>query len=155
MYEALGHGGRENVEISSTECARDLGVIVSSDLKWTVQVKSACARANQVLGILKRTFSSREVGLWLRLYISLVRPHLDFGVQVWCPSKKADVSALKKVQQRATKILLLLRGLSYEERLLRLGLTKLSERRVRGDMIEVFKIVNGLEEVEFKRDLVT
>ena len=41
-----------------------------------------------------------------------------------------------------------LRDLSYESRLLKCGLTTLETRRLRGDQIEVFKIVNGYEDDE-------
>ena len=41
-----------------------------------------------------------------------------------------------------------LRYLSYESRLLQYGLTALEARRLRGDQIEVFKTVNGYEDVD-------
>ena len=55
---------------------------------------------------------------------------------------------LEKIQRRATKLIPGLRDLRYEERLKECGLTTLETRRVRGDQIEVFKILNGYEHID-------
>ena len=72
--------GNEN-EIEETNLERDLGVIVGSDLKWREHVDRMVGKANSTLGMLKRTIESREPGLWKDLYVSLVRPHLEYAVQ--------------------------------------------------------------------------
>ena len=55
--------GNEN-DIEETNIERDLGVIVGSDLKWSEHVDRMVGKANRTLGMLKRTFESREPGLW-------------------------------------------------------------------------------------------
>ena len=56
---------------------------------------------------------------------------------------------LEKIQRRATKLIIPeLRDLRYEERLKECGLTTLETRRLRGDQIEVFKILNGYENID-------
>ena len=55
---------------------------------------------------------------------------------------------LEKIQRRATKLIPELRDLTYEERLKECGLTTLETRRIRGDQIEVFKILNGYENID-------
>ena len=135
--------------LGSSECERDLGVMVSCDLRWKTQVRSAIAKANRMLGLLKRTFVSREVGLWTRLYCSLVRPHLEFAIQVWNPSAEGDIQLIESVQKRASRIPLSLRGLSYEERLSVMGITTLRERRKRGDLVGIFKVVRCEEPINW------
>ena len=72
---------------------------------------------------------------------------MEYCIQAWRPYRKKDIDKLERIQRRATKIIPELRDLSYESRLL-CGLTTLETRRLRGDQIEVFKIVNGYEDVD-------
>jgi hypothetical protein len=106
-----------------------------------------------MLGMLKRTFVSRDTDLWKKLYTSMIRPHLEYAVQVWNPRLLGDIESLEKVQRRATKIPTKLSRLSYDQRLAELGLTSLKDRRVRGDLIQMFKIMKGLDVVEWEKDL--
>ena len=79
-----------------------------------------------------------------QLYKSLVRGHLEYANTVWCPSKKANIDHLERVQRRATKLVPELKELPYPERLKQMKLPSLVYRRKRGDMIETYKILNGL-----------
>ena len=69
----------ERVALAKSECERDLGVLISSDLRWRSHIDVIVARANRVLGMLVRTFSCRDVEPWKLLYVSLVRPHLEYA----------------------------------------------------------------------------
>ena len=106
---------RVSLEVST--CELDLGVHISCDLKWKFHVDLIASKANRVLGMLKKTFTSREVHLWKMLYVSLVRPHLEFAAPVWNSHVKGDIKTPERVQERATRIPLDLRNLPYEERL--------------------------------------
>ena len=77
------------------------------------------------------------------LFKTLVRPILEYAVQVWSPSSKKDITALENVQRRATKLLPGFKDLTYQERLRKLELPTLAYRRHRGDMIETYKILSG------------
>ncbi len=85
------------------------------------------------------------------LYLSLVRPILDYGAQCWAPHLVKDIHALEQVQRRATKLIPGLEHLQYEERCETLGLQTLEERRKRGDMIETFKLLHGFEDIPYTR----
>ena len=56
---------------------------------------------------------------------------------------------LEKVQRRATKIIYGFNDLNYDQRLRRLGITTLETCRLRGDLIEVFKIIKGIDKVDY------
>ena len=82
------------------------------------------------------------------LYKAIVRPHLEYCIHAWSPYLRKDIDMLDKIQRRATKLIPGLRDLTYEERLKEWGLTTLETRRLRGDQIEVFNILNGYKNIE-------
>ena len=135
--------------LSRSDCERDLGVSVASDLSWSVHIRTITCRANRILGQLKNTFTCRDTNLWCKIYTSLVRPHLEFAVQAWCPFLLQDIEMIEKVQKRALRIPHELRKLkNHDQRLEEVGLTTLEERRKRGDLIQLYKLINGLEIVD-------
>ena len=89
----------------------------------------------------------KEKELIIPLYKTTVRPHLEYCIQAWRPYRKKDIDMLERVQRRATKMIPQLRNISYEMRLKECDLTTLETRRLRGDKIEVFKILNGYENI--------
>ena len=82
------------------------------------------------------------------LFKGYVRPHLEYCVQVWSPYLKKDIESIEKVQRRATKLVKGLKNKSYEERLALLQTTTSEKRRIRGDLIQVFRITKGLDIVD-------
>ena len=137
-------------EIAVTALERDLGILISNDLKWKSQIEAATAKANRVFGIFKRVFQSRSVKLWQTLYKTYVRPHLEFAIQAWCPYLKRDINSLEKVQRRVTKHIQGLSRLEYQERLNMLGWTTLEARRIRGDVILAHQYLNNNIKVDLE-----
>ena len=115
---------------------------ISADMKVSEQCAIAAAKGHQIIGLIRRNIVYKEKELIIPLYKTIVRPHLEYCIQAWRPYCK------KEVQRRATKIIQKLRNISYEMRLKECGLTTLETRRLRGDQIEVFKILNGYENID-------
>jgi ribonuclease P/MRP protein subunit RPP40 len=152
-YNMKDNGISRKLEVSSVE--KDIGVLISSDLKWEKQVRSAAGKANSKLALLDRTFTYQEKNLMRTLYCTYVRPHLELAIQAWCPYLSKDVKELENVQKRATKLIPEIRHLKYAERLIALGMTTLEERRLRGDLIQQFKIFKGYDPVMFGNSIVS
>ncbi len=74
----------------------DLGVTIRNDLKSTRHCKSACKRANTMLGFIARNFKYKTPEVMLSLYNSMVRPHLEHADQFWLPNYRKDIILLEK-----------------------------------------------------------
>ena len=149
-YTMKSYDNEELIQIEKTESERDLGIQISANLKYDAQVSKSASKANSMLVILKRTFVTRNVDIWKKLYTTYVRPQLEFAVSAWNPYLKKDISTLEKVQQRATKVSPAIKNLIYENRLQALKLTTLEKRRTRGDLIQKFKIEKKLDIIEWE-----
>lgn len=137
-------GGIHTLAVTRVE--KDLGILISDDLKCAPQVAAAAARGYQALGRLKKAFTSRDRELWRRLYLVYVRPLLDYASQVWSPYLVGDIKKLEGVQRAATSTIAEFhfpRRLTYEERLVRLDLQSLEVRRQRGDLIQHYNFRSG------------
>ena len=100
------------------------------------------------MGLIRRSFDYLDINMFKYLHKSIVRSRLEYAVPVWSPYKKEDIREIESVQRRATKLIPNLKNLEYEDRLRKFDLPSLVFRRLRGDMIEVFKILNGIYDPE-------
>ena len=72
--------------------------MVSSDLKWATQVEKASEAAKAIVAQIRNSFSYFDAELVRLLYVSLIRPHLEFAVPVWNPYLKGDIEELESIQ---------------------------------------------------------
>ena len=96
---------------------KDLGVKFHSSMKFESHISSVVNKTNQLIGLIKRSFSFMDKELFLKLYKTLVRTHTDYGNSIWYPVTKKNKQAIENLQRRATKIVPEIKDLSYEERL--------------------------------------
>ena len=147
MQFTMSSSGQSRHIIEQSTVERDLGVMVNSRMKCDDHIDKVVQTANGVLCSLKNAFKYWTTDNFKKLYSAFVRPHLEFCTAAWNPTQKKDIKRLEKVQRRATKLVPHLKNLNYKERLAAIGLTTLEERRVRGDIIQMYKINSKINQV--------
>ena len=133
--------------LESSNVEKDFGVMISADLKCTGHIGYVVLKASRLLGMLHRSIQSKVKAIILLLYISLVRPHLEYCVQAWSPYYRKDIDKLEKVQRRAVRMITDLRGALYREKLLELGLFSFEKRQIRADLVCLFRILKSIDKI--------
>ena len=137
-----------HIKLPNVKEEKDLGIIFQENLKFDKHINSVVNKTKRLTGLIKRTFSCMNKKMFLTLYKSLIRSIVDYGSTVYYPYTKKNSQLIENIQRRATRIVPQLKGLSYTERLQALNLPTLLYRRERFDLIQIFKIVNHLEDID-------
>jgi hypothetical protein len=145
------NSNRLTIEKSASE--RDLGLIVTENYDWAKQTQTAVNKANKILGCLKNSFTYYTSNIAKIVYPVFVRPHLEFASSVWNPHQKKLICMLENVQRRATKTSDNWK-MTYEERLNKMGLTNISIRRKRSNLIQCYKLLNGIDKVNWNNNII-
>lgn len=130
--------------VQPSDCLRDLGVIVTSDLSWSTHISSLIVKARGILHWSLSVFKSRDREVMLTLYKSLVRSNLEYCSPLWNPSKICDIEHVEGVQREFTRRIDGYQNMSYWERLDKLGLWSLQRRRERFILLTMWKILNKI-----------
>ncbi len=121
----------DGTTLESVTEEKDLGVLIEEELKFHKHVSAAVSKANETLGIVKRTFDTLDMELLPIVYKHQVRSQLEYGNVIWHPRYIADMTKFEGVQCRATKVIPELRDKPYQERLQSLNLYSMEYRRKR------------------------
>jgi len=109
-----------NTQLVTVHEEKDLRILISDDLKPSshciiIIIIISYTKASRMLGLINRTLSTKQPSILLRLYISLVRPHLEYCSPAWSPKYVKDKELLERVQHRFTRFFKELRDLDYTE----------------------------------------
>ena len=132
--------------------AKDLGIIVSDKLKWSNHIDSIVAKASASAYQILKCFKSNNIWILLRLFKTYVRPKLEYNTPVWSPYLLEDIDKLESVQRLFLRRAFMRCGIkfnSYIDRLQKVNLYSLERRRVITDLVFLFKIINGLCDLNF------
>ena len=122
---------------------RDLGVVVDDKLWFHSHVDSVVRKAGGLIGSLLRATKCRSVHFMVSLFVSHVRPIIEYGSCVWNVGYLGDVRRLEALQRRWTREIGGFGGVEYGERLRRSGLYSVWGRLLRVDLTKIWKILNA------------
>ena len=137
-----------HTHLKRTDEEKDLGVVVDSQLTFSSHCDKVVNTANKLLGIMRRSFSYLDKNVFSLVYKGIIRPIIEYASSVYDPILIRDINKIESIQRRATKMVIGLSDKSYEERLKELELPSLRFRRMRGDMINVYKYLHQEYEVD-------
>ena len=139
--------GINGKKIAKTDLEKDIGFLMNETLTSSNHVSKNRSRALGEIATIRRSFDYLDENTFKLLYNQKIRPHLEWGSIATPPDSRAEATTLERVQSKATHLLKNLGHLSAEERRKRLNLFALDHRRVRGDLLEVYKITKGLTRI--------
>ena len=138
----------ESTELAITTSEKDIGVTFTSEMNFNVHINNVVKKGNQMAGLIKRTFTYLDSDMFVKLYKSVVRPHLEYANVIWHPMLKGHQTMIENVQRRATKMVDSLKNLSYVDRLKQLNLPSIKYRQMRGDLIQTYKIIHNIDNLD-------
>ena len=141
-----------NAAISLCESVTDLGIVLSNNLKWSNYIQKITTKANTISYTILRAFQSRNINLMVQLFKTYVRPILEYNTSIWTPHLSSDKKCVEKVQRNFTKRLCQKHNVKfrdYSHRLQILKLESLEIRRIKFDLILVYKIYHGIIDIDF------
>ena len=133
-----------NQPIERVSSAKFLGIWITQNLSWNLQVDHICKKARRTIGFIHRAFHSAPVSTRRILYLALVRPILEYGSTTWHLLNKSRTNRLESCQRYACRVVLQSRKASHEDLLLKSDLPLLSKRRDIATLCHLFKIVHEL-----------
>ena len=127
------------------DCCKYLGLLITKNLTWSAHINSICSNAKKILGLIYRRFyTSANQETLKQLYISMVRPHLEYACQVWDPHLAKDKKMLEDVQKFGCKLAAHQWDSSYQDLLELFELQSLEQRRLHLKLGLMFKIIHSL-----------
>ena len=127
------------------DCCKYLGLLITNNLTWSAHINSICSHAKKILGLIyRRLYSSANQDTLRQLYISLVRPHLEYAYPVWDPHLVKDKKTLEDVQKFGCRLAAHQWNSGYQELLDLFELQSLEQRRLHLKLGLMFKIIHRL-----------
>ena len=139
-----------NQNLRAVNHHKHLGIWLQNSLSWDYHINSICAKANRFLGLVRRTFDTKDPTAIKTAFRALVRPILEYGCPVWNPYLAKHIHKIESIQRRATRLIC---GweMSYAERLSALTWPTLEMRRKYLCLVQLYKIIRGYSDVDYRK----
>nr|VZI35257.1 unnamed protein product [Spirometra erinaceieuropaei] len=150
----LGHTARSastrgyflgSAALQEVDAQKVLGVLTTSSLKPSAHCSRVANTAMSVLYSIERAVMDFDEDDFSKKFGTFVRPHLEYGIQAWRPWAVEAQNCLERVQRRATKMVRGQSSFPYATRPVNLNLLTLSYSQLRGNLLQAFRIVKGLD----------
>ncbi|XP_054287926.1 uncharacterized protein LOC129003653 [Macrosteles quadrilineatus] len=138
-----------NAILPRKSAIRDLGVLMSYDLNPDLHVNTICNKASKALGFVIRCGRyGLDVNALRTLYMTQVRPVLEYGSLIWNPHQINHISRVEKIQNRFLRSIGVKLGHEFytvpiEDIRIDMCLPRLSDRRQSADLSFLWKLLNG------------
>ena len=139
---------RQEVILNKTREEKDLGMVIQDTLSPEQNISQLFGSTYRILANIRVALHYTDKDMVRKILTSMICPRLEYAAVVWSPNMKKDIRKLERIQRVATKMVPELRELTYEDRLKETGLPTLHDRRERGGLITLYKIVNGIEKLD-------
>ena len=133
-----------NLVIEEKKTHKDLGVLMSRSGDFKEHIDFVIKKVRKLIGWVCRTFSSRNISFMRQIYVSILRPHIDYCSQLWGPGEGPQLDRLEKLQSYFTRLVPSIRNLTYTERLREMNISSIQRRFDRYRIIYVRKILLNL-----------
>ena len=131
-----------------------LGINIATDLSWSDHIHAKCSKAKKMIGLIYRQFQgSTDMATLFTLYVTLVRPHLEYACSVWCPHLQRDIKKIEQVQKFGLRMCTRRWNADYNELLLLFNIPSLHDRRCYLSLCTMYKII--YENAEFPPNFFT
>lgn len=103
--------------ITKTSTEKDIGIVTGEKLIFSDHLAEKMNKVTKLVGLIRGTYAHLDPQVFNGLYTAIVRPHIEYANQIWCPYFVKDKEAIENVQRRAPKLVPGVKDLSYEERI--------------------------------------
>ena len=133
----------EGIPLTYVNSVKYLGILITSNLSWSKHISSLHLKASRLIGMLYRKFyKNAETSTLLQLYVSFIRPHLEYCSAVWDPYLVKDVEILERTQKFGLKMCLKNWSSDYTNLLTAAKIPTLSSRRSQARLTHMFKTIH-------------
>ena len=141
-----------NKLIPKVHRVKDLGITITDNLSWAPYINQIRSKANSLSHNILRLFKSNNCQLLVNLFVTYIRPLLEYNPSSWSPHLKSNIEGIESVQRTFTRRVCQRANItfsSYSDRLKLLDLESLEVRRIKRDLIFLYKILCNFVDVNF------
>ena len=142
----LPYKNSANEDIISGNTVKDLGILTNRDLNFKEHIDNIVTSSRIKIGIILRTFITRDAELMIKLFNTYVRSKLEYCCSVWSPNAQGEINAIERIQKSFSSKIDGMEGLDYHQRLKELRMYSLERRRERYLIIYAWQMLEDLKE---------